>query len=171
MKRLLLIFIAMVVCIIPVTAMPEAHENVTVDENTITTFDPVYKIQDNVMPFTLWALIYGTGVLLLLVSVLLHERGGIVTGLLSLAFIVIAWINSVFIGFQDIVTHQIGNSLVIQPVITVYGSHSLHLLLFLTFLVGILNVILGALTMLAESASLKNYQRRNVEWERRGRLQ
>ena len=151
--------------------MPEAHENVTVDENTITTFDPVYKIQDNVMPFTLWALIYGTGVLLLLVSVLLHERGGIVTGLLSLGFIVIAWINSVFIGFQDIVTHQIGNSLVIQPVITVYGSHSLHLLLFLTFLVGILNVILGALTVLAESASLKNYQRSNIEWERRGRLQ
>jgi len=64
----------------------------------------------------------------------------------------------VFIGFQDIVTHQIGNSLVIQPVITVYGSHSLHLVLFLTFLVGILNVILGALTVLAESASLKNYQ-------------
>lgn len=151
--------------------MPEAHENVTVDENTITTFDPVYKIQDSVMPFTLWALIYGTGVLLLLVSVLLHERGGIVTGLLSLGFIVIAWINSVFIGFQDIVTHQIGDSLVIQPVITVYGSHSLHLLLFLTFLVGVLNVILGAFTVLAESASLKNYQRRNVEWERRGGLQ
>ncbi len=59
MKRLLLIFIAMVVCIVPAVAMPEAHENVTVDENTITTFDPVYKIQDNVMPFTLWALIYG----------------------------------------------------------------------------------------------------------------
>ena len=140
--------------------MPEAHENVTVDENTITTFDPVYKIQDNVMPFTLWALIYGTGVLLLLVSVLLHERGGIVTGLLSLGFIVIAWINSVFIGFQDVVTHQVGNSLVIQPVITVYGSHSLHLLLFLTFLVGILNVILGALTMLAESAHIKQYNQR-----------
>lgn len=140
--------------------MPEAHENVTVDENTITTFDPVYKIQDNVMPFTLWALIYGTGVLLLLVSVLLHERGGIVTGLLSLGFIVTAWINSVFIGFQDIVTHQIGNSLVIQPVITVYGSHSLHLLLFLTWLVSFLNVILGALTMLAESAQIKHYNRR-----------
>lgn len=160
MKRLLLIFIAMVVCIIPVTAMPEAHENVTVDENTITTFDPVYKIQDNVMPFTLWALIYGTGVLLLLVSVLLHERGGIVTGLLSLGFIVIAWINSVFIGFQDVVTHQMGTSLVIQPVITVYGSHSLHLLLFLTFLVGVLNVILGALTVLTESAHIKQYNQR-----------
>lgn len=140
--------------------MPEAHENVTVDENTITTFDPVYKIQDNVMPFTLWALIYGTGVLLLLVSVLLHERGGIVTGLLSLGFIVIAWINSVFIGFQDVVTHQMGTSLVIQPVITVYGSHSLHLLLFLTFLVGVLNVILGALTVLAESARIKQYNQR-----------
>ncbi len=140
--------------------MPEAHENVTVDENTITTFDPVYKIQDSVMPFTLWALIYGTGVLLLLVSVLLHERGGIVTGLLSLGFIVIAWINSVFIGFQDIVTHQIGDSLVIQPVITVYGSHSLHLLLFLTFLVGVLNVILGALTVLAESTHIKQYNQR-----------
>lgn len=140
--------------------MPEAHENVTVDENTITTFDPVYKIQDNVMPFTLWALIYGTGVLLLLVSVLLHERGGIVTGLLSLGFIVIAWINSVFIGFQDIVTHQMGTSLVIQPVITVYGSHSLHLLLFLTFLVGVLNVILGALTVLTESAHIKQYNQR-----------
>ena len=160
MKRLLLIFIAMVVCIIPVTAMPEAHENVTVDENTITTFDPVYRIQDNVMPFTLWALIYGTGVLLLLVSVLLHERGGIVTGLLSLGFIVIAWINSVFIGFQDVVTHQMGTSLVIQPVITVYGSHSLHLLLFLTFLVGVLNVILGALTVLTESAHIKQYNQR-----------
>jgi len=160
MKRLLLIFIAMVVCIIPVTAMPEAHENVTVDENTITTFDPVYKIQDNVMPFTLWALIYGTGVLLLLVSVLLHERGGIVTGLLSLGFIVIAWINSVFIGFQDVVTHQMGTSLVIQPVITVYGSHSLHLLLSLTFLVGVLNVILGALTVLTESAHIKQYNQR-----------
>ena len=160
MKRLLLIFIAMVVCIIPVTAMPEAHENVTVDENTITTFDPVYKIQDNVMPFTLWALIYGTGVLLLLVSVLLHERGGIVTGLLSLGFIAIAWINSVFIGFQDVVTHQMGTSLVIQPVITVYGSHSLHLLLFLTFLVGVLNVILGALTVLTESAHIKQYNQR-----------
>lgn len=160
MKRLLLIFIAMVVCIIPVTAMPDAHENVTVDENTITTFDPVYKIQDNVMPFTLWALIYGTGVLLLLVSVLLHERGGIVTGLLSLGFIVIAWINSVFIGFQDVVTHQMGTSLVIQPVITVYGSHSLHLLLFLTFLVGVLNVILGALTVLTESAHIKQYNQR-----------
>lgn len=140
--------------------MPEAHENVTVDENTITTFDPVYKIQDNVMPFTLWALIYGTGVLLLLVSVLLHERGGIVTGLLSLGFIVIAWINSVFIGFQDVVTHQMGTSLVIQPVITVYGSHSLHLLLFLTFLVGVLNVILGALTVLTESAHIKQYNQR-----------
>ncbi len=140
--------------------MPEAHENVTVDENTITTFDPVYKIQDNVMPFTLWALIYGTGVLLLLVSVLLHERGGIVTGLLSLGFIVIAWINSVFIGFQDVVTHQMGTSLVIQPVITVYGSHSLHLLLFLTFLVGVLNVILGALTVLTESAHIKPYNQR-----------
>lgn len=160
MKRLLLIFIAMVVCIIPAAAMPEAHENVTVDENTITTFDPVYKIQDNVMPFTLWALIYGTGVLLLLVSVLLHERGGIVTGLLSLGFIVIAWINSVFIGFQDVVTHQMGTSLVIQPVITVYGSHSLHLLLFLTFLVGVLNVILGALTVLTESAHIKQYNQR-----------
>lgn len=160
MKRLLLIFIAMVVCIIPVTAMPEAHENVTVGENTITTFDPVYKIQDNVMPFTLWALIYGTGVLLLLVSVLLHERGGIVTGLLSLGFIVIAWINSVFIGFQDVVTHEMGTSLVIQPVITVYGSHSLHLLLFLTFLVGVLNVILGALTVLTESAHIKQYNQR-----------
>lgn len=160
MKRLLLIFIAMVVCIIPAAAMPEAHENVTVDENTITTFDPVYKIQDNVMPFTLWALIYGTGVLLLLVSVLLHERGGIVTGLLSLGFIVIAWINSVFIGFPDVVTHQIGDSLVIQPVITVYGSHSLHLLLFLTFLVGVLNVILGALTVLTESAHIKQYNQR-----------
>lgn len=160
MKRLLLIFIAMVVCIIPVTAMPDAHENVTVDENTITTFDPVYKIQDNVIPFTLWALIYGTGVLLLLVSVLLHERGGIVTGLLSLGFIVIAWINSVFIGFQDVVTHQMGTSLVIQPVITVYGSHSLHLLLFLTFLVGVLNVILGALTVLTESAHIKQYNQR-----------
>lgn len=140
--------------------MPEAHENVTVDENTITTFDPVYKIQDNVMPFTLWALIYGTGVLLLLVSVLLHERGGIVTGLLSLGFIVIAWINSVFIGFQDVVTYQMGTSLVIQPVITVYGSHSLHLLLFLTFLVGVLNVILGALTVLTESAHIKQYNQR-----------
>ena len=160
MKRLLLIFIAMVVCIVPAAAMPEAHENVTVDENTITTFDPVYKIQDNVMPFTLWALIYGTGVLLLLVSVLLHERGGIVTGLLSLGFIVIAWINSVFIGFQDVVTHQVGTSLVIQPVITVYGSHSLHLLLFLTFLVGVLNVILGALTVLTESAHIKQYNQR-----------
>lgn len=171
MKRLLLIFIALAICIIPVTAMPEMHENVTVDENTITTFDPVYKIQDNVMPFTLWALIYGTGVLLLLVSVLLHERGGIVTGLLSLGFIVIAWMNSVFIGFQDVVTHQVGNSLVIQPVITVYGSHSLHLLLFLTFLVGVLNVMLGVFTVLTESASLKNYQPRSVEWERRGGLQ
>jgi len=160
MKRLLLIFIAMVVCIVPAAAMPEAHENVTVDENTITTFDPVYKIQDNVMPFTLWALIYGTGVLLLLVSVLLHERGGIVTGLLSLGFIVIAWINSVFIGFQDVVTHQMGTSLVIQPVITVYGSHSLHLLLSLTFLVGVLNVILGALTVLTESAHIKQYNQR-----------
>jgi len=160
MKRLLLIFIAMVVCIVPAAAMPEAHENVTVDENTITTFDPVYKIQDSIMPFTLWALIYGTGVLLLLVSVLLHERGGIVTGLLSLGFIVIAWINSVFIGFQDVVTHQVGTSLVIQPVVTVYGSHSLHLLLFLTFLVGVLNVILGALTVLTESAHIKQYNQR-----------
>lgn len=160
MKRLLLIFIAIAICIVPATAIPEAHENVTVDENTITTFDPVYKIQHSVMPFTLWALIYGTGVLLLLVSVLLHERGGIVTALLSLGFIVIAWINSVFIGFQDVVTHQIGNSLVIQPVITVYGSHSLHLVLFLTFLVGVLNVILGVLTVLTESAHIKQYNQR-----------
>lgn len=162
MRRLALIIIAVMVFIAPVVGadMPGSHTNITVDEKMITALDSIYTIQDKVIPFTLWVTLYGTGLALLLVSILLHERGGVVTGFLSLGFIVVAWLNSVFIGFQDVVTYQIGDSLVVQPIVSVYGSHSLHLLVFLTFLVCLLNIILGVLNILAESAQTKHYNRR-----------
>ena len=64
-------------------------------------------------------------------------------------------LNSVFLGFTDVVSYATETSTIIQPVVSVYGSHSLNLLVFLTFLVAILNIFLLIMNMLAKSPLIK----------------
>ena len=160
-RLLLASFLVMVAFVVaPATAsdMPQFTEY-DIGENEVTTTifgDAIYSIQDSVIPFGLWSLLYIIGIILLLISIILHEHGGIATGLMSLAFISFSMLNSVFIGFTDVVSHTINKTTVIQPVVSVYGSHSLNLLVFLTFLVALLNVFLLIMTMLVKSPQIKS---------------
>ncbi len=161
MRLLLASLIVMVAfAVTPVTAsdMPQTNSiNLTVEGEAVNTIftSPIYSIQESVMPFSLWSLLYIIGIILLLISIILHERGGIATGLMSLAFIGFSMLNSVFIGFTDIISYTVNDTTVVQPVVSVFGSHTLNLLVFLTFLVALLNVFLLIMTMLAKSPKIK----------------
>lgn len=146
-RRHLLLFL---IFLIPGTAsaalspFPESVPIGVVENNTSYVLQTVYSVQESVIPATIWALILIIGLAFLVISILLPDRGELITGLLGLAFITMAWIQSAFVGITEIVTTTLAdNVVVIQPVTTIYASHWMPWLLTIVFVIAFGNVILA----------------------------
>lgn len=119
--------------------------NITaVANNSTIALEHIYSLQETVVPFSLWGFILSIGLIFLGISILYPARGELVTGLLGLAFITLAWIQSMFLGTTEIVATTLAdNVVVIQPITLIYGSHWLPWLLTVVFFVAFFNVILA----------------------------
>lgn len=117
--------------------------------NTSYTLDNIYSVQETVIPLTLWAFILLIGLAFLTISILIPDRGELITGLLGLAFITLAWVQSAFLGTTEFIASELPNNIIaIQPITTIYASHWLPWLLTIVFLVAFGNVILAIGNML-----------------------
>ncbi len=118
--------------------------NITASPNTTVALEHIYSLQETVIPISLWGFILSIGLIFLTISILYPERGELVTGLLGLAFITLAWIQSMFLGTTEIVSTLLANNVVVvQPVTLIYGSHWLPWLLTVPFFTAFFNVILA----------------------------
>ena len=118
--------------------------NITASPNTTVALEHIYSLQETVIPISLWGFIFSIGLIFLTISILYPERGELVTGLLGLAFITLAWIQSMFLGTTEIVSTLLANNVVVvQPVTLIYGSHWLPWLLTVPFFTAFFNVILA----------------------------
>ncbi len=126
----------------------------TAGTNDTIALQHIYSLQETVIPISLWGFILLLGLAFLTISILLPDRGELITGLLALAFITLAWIQSAFLGTTEVVATTLAdNTLLIQPVTTIYGSHWLPWLMTIPFLTAFANIILA----------LANFLRRPVQ--------
>lgn len=113
-------------------------------ENTTIALQHIYSVQEVAIPGTVWGFLLLIGLAFLAISILLPERGELITGLLALAFITPAWIQSAFLSFTEIATATLpGNIILIQPITTIYASSWMPWLLASVFFIAFGNVILA----------------------------
>lgn len=125
---------------------------------TIYESDPVYLDQSNVIPFEMWCLLTIIGIVFLTLSIMFYDHAGIVIGFLALGFISVGWVGSVAVGFTQVVPVIVDNSTVLQPVVLTYASLGLNLLMFLLFLVCVLNILLNVLQVFRSSIKPPSYR-------------
>lgn len=116
----------------------------TASTNDTIALQHIYSLQETVIPISIWAYILLLGLAFLTISILLPDRGELITGLLGLAFITLAWIQSAFLGTTEVVATTLADhTLIIQPITTIYGSHWIPWLMTIPFFVAFANVILA----------------------------
>jgi hypothetical protein len=122
--------------------------NITAN-NTTYALQNIYSVQETAIPGTLWGFILLIGLTFLTISILVPDRGELITGLLAFAFITLAWIQSTFLAFTETATATLaGNILVVQPVTTIYASHWLPMLMMIVFFIAFGNLLLGIFNFL-----------------------
>ncbi len=128
---------------------PESAPIAISANNSTYALQHIYSVQETAVPGTLWGFILFIGLAFLTISILIPDRGELITGLLGLAFITLAWIQSAFLSSTEIATATLAeNIIIVQPVTTIYASHWLPWLLTIVFLVAFANVILAIGNML-----------------------
>jgi hypothetical protein len=129
------------------TALSPFPETAPIDivaNNTTYALQHVYSVQESVIPAPIWGFILLIGLAFLAISILVPERGELITGLLGLAFISMAWLQSAFLGTTEIATATLADNVVlIQPVTTIYASHWMPWLHAIVFFIAFGNVILA----------------------------
>lgn len=120
-------------------------ENVTYGE---IVRDPLYTVENTVMPWEMWVFVTLLGLGFLTISVVLPERGELVTGLLAVGFNFVSWTYSTLVGFTTTTAATLETVMVVQPVILIYAAHNLSYLFQLIFWISVLNVILGIFNLL-----------------------
>lgn len=146
-----LVFLALILLTIPAAASALSLFPSTGDippaaggNNSTVVLQHTYSLQEIVIPAHLWAFILLIGLAFLTISILIPDRGELITGLLALSFITFAWIQSTFLGATEVVATTLADgTLLIQPVTTIYGSHWLPWFLAIVFIVAFANVILA----------------------------
>jgi len=158
-RRLLFSILSLLSIPAAASALSPFPESATINitaNNTTYVLQHTYSVQETVIPATLWGFILVIGLAFLTISVLIPERGELVTGLLGLAFITLAWVQSAFIGVTEIVSATLpDNVVVVQPVTTIYASRWMPWLLMIVFFVALGNVILAIGNFLRKPAATR----------------
>ena len=106
----------------------------------------------NFMPIELWLVFTVLGLGFLCISILWPNRGGLVTGLVALGLLAYVMVTSFIIADLELMVWPSGDGDMLMTIYTVIMPTGLPYLMSTFFLIAILNVILGVLNFMRESA-------------------
>lgn len=108
----------------------------------------------NFMPIELWLVFTVLGLGFLCISILWPNRGGLVTGLVALGLLAYVMATSFIIADLELMVRSLGGEEMLMTICTVIMPTGLPYLMSTFFLIAILNVILGVLNFMRESAKM-----------------
>ena len=106
----------------------------------------------NFIPIELWLVFTVLGLGFLCISILWPNRGGLVTGLVALGLLAYTMVTSFIIADLELMVWPSGDGDMLMTIYTVIMPTGLPYLMSTFFLIAILNVILGVLNFMRESA-------------------
>lgn len=106
----------------------------------------------NFIPIELWLVFTVLGLGFLCISILWPNRGGLVTGLVALGLLAYVMATSFIIADLELMVWSLGDGEMLMTVYTVIMPTGLPYLMSTFFLIATLNVILGVLNFMRESA-------------------
>ena len=123
---------------------------------TVLSNETVHEFiqSSNFIPIELWLVFTVLGLGFLCISILWPNRGGLVTGLVALGLLAYTMATSFIIADFELIVRSLADGEMLLTIYTVIIPTGLPYLMLTFFLIAILNVILGVLNFMRESAKM-----------------
>ena len=138
---------------------PNQSELVNITANTTVINSPLFGIQDTVIPFSAWALITVIAFAFLAISILVPDKGELITALIAFALLTMSWITSSLISFVEyIAIETAAGGTIIQPITTIYADHYLSGYLLPVWFIALANLLFAIFHLTQRSVDTRKQE-------------